>query len=694
MKTFDKKKWLLAAQLLLTVLFVGAIAALFPRYSTSFKYHFEVGKPWGYGLVTAEFDFPIYKTEKQLSIERHDILAGYTPYFKIDDNTTNRQLASIARAASAQQMSEEGSKVLLHNVRGIYEQGILDAEDAERLKDEHVLRIRLIDSRRQSKVRPVAGSCTPRTAYDRILAQTHLGQHDESALHALALNRYLVPNLTYDTITSRKAKEKLLSSISLTQGKVQAGEKIIDRGEIVTEQSYQLLSSLRHAYSDQQIHRDQSLFSIFGNIILICFFITLLGLYLYVFRRNLLQDFKTILFFCILMTIILAMTALMVRFTNLSLYLIPFAWLPVIIRVFYDARTALYVHMITIMIASFMVPAPFEFVVIQVSIGMVAVSSLKDMAQRAQLAQTAGWIVGCYALAYTAFSLASNGDWHALDWRIYGYIFCNGIFIVFAYGLIYILEKLFGLVSSITLVELTNVNTGLLMDFAEQAPGSFQHSLQVSNLATDAAKAIGANSLLVRTGALYHDIGKMAHPELYTENQQGGPNPLLSMNHMEAARTITGHVEDGIRLAHKYKLPDVIIQFIATHHGTSKVKYFYNSYVNEHPGESVDESLFMYAGPKPNTKETAILMMADAIEARSRSLGDYSDESIRLMVNQMIDAQIQEGQLSETPLSFKDVEDIKAVFVARLAAINHHRIAYPTLQKSAEDDNKKDEITK
>ena len=340
-------------------------------------------------------------------------------------------------------------------------------------------------------------------------------------------------------------------------------------------------------------------------------------------------------------------------------------------------------HVMTVLLVSMATPSPFAFLFTQIIAGVVVIYSLRKMTQRAHLAHTAILTGLAYALAYTALMLTSTGTYTHLQPRIYMFIFANMVLIICAYGVIYIFERMFGLVSDVTLIELSNVNSDLMHRFAEEAPGTFQHTLQVSNLATEAAKKIEANALLVRTGALYHDIGKLMAPQNFTENQQGGDNPLSRMTNTEAAHTVIEHVSNGLALASKHHLPQIIRSFIASHHGTSLVRYFYNSEANAHPGETINEALFRYPGPKPSTKEAAILMMADAVEARSRSLSEYTEESIANMVNQMIDAQIQDGQFADTPLSFRDVEAIREVFTTKLIAIHHQRIAYPTLNTQA-----------
>jgi len=333
------------------------------------------------------------------------------------------------------------------------------------------------------------------------------------------------------------------------------------------------------------------------------------------------------------------------------------------------------------LIISFMVDNAFQFVLLQVTIGMVAVSSLKDMSQRSQLAQSALYIFLSYVLMFLAFEFISEGDVNRINWQYIIYFAISSVFLLFAYVLIYIFEKLFNLISSVTLVELTNINSDLMIQFSELAPGTFQHSMQVSNLATDAAKRINANSLLVRTGALYHDIGKLKHPEFFIENQMGGKNPLIDIPFEEASKIIINHVPDGIEIAQKNHLPEQIINFIATHHGCGKTKYFYNSYINANPGIKPNEDVFTYPGPLPNNKETAILMMADAVEARSRSLSEYTEESIDEMVEEMIGTQISDGEFKDAPITFRDVELVKAVFKEKIKNIYHNRIKYPEVRK-------------
>lgn len=623
------------------VLSLAALAVLAiylaPKYSNPFKYHFEVGQPWAYGLVTAESNFAIYKTDAQLEAEQKEVLRDYTPCYTLDTAAVQGHLM------------------------------VVSLEEKERLQALGCTNVSVLYNRVATKV-AVADLYTPKEAYEK----TH---------------RNIAVNLQYDSITSDNLRQNILSSISLTHGMVQEGEKIIDTGEIVSERTYQILESLRRTIEEQNLSHRQSLTSTIGVGLYIVVLVAMFGMYLYTYRRKLLYNLRHMLFFTILVALLVATAFIVLRHVAAGyIYLIPFAWVPIIARVFYDSRTAIFIHLITILIVSIAAPAPYVFVLLQVITGVVAVISLRDMTQRAQLAQTALFVFLTYSIVYTAITMLVTGEIMNVEYHYYIYFAINAVLVICAYGLIFLFERTFGLVSNITLVELTNVNSNLMLEFAEKAPGTFQHSLQVSNLATEAAKRIGAKVLLVRTGALYHDIGKMAHPEYFIENQTG-VNPLQAMSCAEAAKVIINHVEEGERIARKHRLPEVIVHFIRSHHGTSVTRYFYNTAVNAaktagKTATDVKKEDYSYPGPKPSTKEAAILMMADAIEARSRSLNELTEQSIAEMVDQMIDAQVADGQFSETVLSFKDLEDIRAVFKQKLIEINHHRIVYPTIEET------------
>lgn len=672
---------------------VVIILQLFPSQN-SFNYKYEVGKPWTHELITTSFDFPIYKSEEQVEKERAELLKSFVPYYQIDTTVAVAQYEKFITDFQR----KNGYQPILRNVieqkfNQIYSVGIILAEEQEQLLAKNIQNVYCIYPNRLTRSLPVKNFYTPKTAYEEILRNGTVA--DRNLLGSYNLNLYIVDNIKYDTITSEMSEKELLNNLSLTMGMVQAGERIIDRGEIVTPGIYTVLNSLKIQYDKQNSSIRQSTIVLVGKVVIVLGFIILLFAYFYLFRPRIYASTGNLILVLLLVLLTTTLASLSIRFHNnvIHYYMVPYALLPIIIRVFFDSRTALYTHIVTSVIISFMVDDPFLFLVLQIAVGMLAVTSLKDLAQRSQLAQTALYIFLCYTVFYLSFSFITEGDFSRVNWLPVVYFAVSSMFLLFAYIFIYLFEKLFGLISSVTLVELTNINSDLMMKFAETAPGTFQHSLQVSNIATEAAKKIGANSLLVRTGALYHDIGKMKAPGFFTENQLGGKNPLLEKDYEEAARIIIDHVPDGIQIAKKHHLPEQIISFIGTHHGRSKARYFYNSFINENPGVKPNEAAFTYPGPLPNSKETAILMMADAVEARSRSLKEYTEKSIGDMVEDMIDTQIADGQFKDSPITFQDVETVKKIFTEKLINIYHTRIAYPkeNTSKEPEENSKGDE---
>jgi len=651
------------------------IVFLYPS-EDKFKYQFEIGKPWSYELITASFDFPIYKSDQQIAKEKAEILQDYSPYFKLDTTIITRQLKKLY--TDLQKKGESSPHIPAYIVRkfkSIYSAGIISVDEYNKLINEKKENISCIMPNRLSLAIPVKGIYTPKSAYEEIMTDA------PAALKSYNINIYLSDNLKFDSIMSAMSMNELLKNLSLTSGMVQSGERIIGRGEIVTPNIYLVLHSLKIESEKRNSSLQQSSIAVIGEIIMILGLMVLLFLYIYLFRPRIYENNGNLILILLLILMIVSLTSFTIRFTTLNYYMVPFALLPIIIRVFFDSRTALFAHIITVLTISFMVDNAFQFILLQITIGMAAVSSLKDMSQRSQLAQTALYIFISYVVMYLSFECISEGDIQRINMQYIAYFGVSSAFLLFAYVLIYLFEKIFNLVSSVTLVELTNINSDLMMEFSERAPGTFQHSLQVSNLATEAAKKINANSLLVRTGALYHDIGKMKHPEYFIENQMGGKNPLTECDFEVASKIVINHVTDGVEIAKKSHLPEQIINFIGTHHGFSKTKYFYNSYINANPDKKPDEAVFTYPGPLPNNKETAILMMADAVEARSRSLSEYTDASIDEMVENMIDGQIADGAFKEAPISFLDVELVKSVFKEKIKNIYHNRIKYPEINK-------------
>ena len=667
----------------LFIALVAIIVQLFPK-DKQFKYQYEIGKPWSYELMTAAYDFPIYKTEKQLDADKKELMENYSPYFQVDENVATQQLNRWRSDWKLKNNTDPKYFAFVERkLKTIYENGIISSLMYDRMKSKGYKSIVVVKPSRLTENVSIDELHTPKTAYEEILMDKPYFISD-GELSNYNLNLYLVENLRYDSITSEAVKKDMFKNLSLTSGMVQTGERIIDRGEIVTPGTYAILNSMKIESEKRKSVFEESYLVLIGEIIIIFMLILLLTFYLYLFRPYIFGTSKNLVFIALMILLIVGLSSLVLRFSSLSIYIVPFALLPIIIRVFFDSRTALFAHIITVLIISFMVDNPFLFIILQITAGMTAVTGLKDMTQRSQLTQTALYIFLSYTVMYLSSEFIAEGDIARIHFLPIINFALSSLLLLFAYVLIYILEKIFGLISAITLVELTNINSDLMMKFAEQAPGTFQHSLQVSNLATEAAKKINANSLLVRTGALYHDIGKMKNPQYFIENQEGGKNPLLEMSYEDAAKAVVSHIADGVAIAKKYRLPDQIVGFITTHQGRTKTKYFYNSYVNANPGVIPDENVFMYPGPIPFSKETAILMMADAVEARSRTLGEYTEKSISEMVENMIDSQIADGQLKDAPISFRDVETVKKVFTEKIKNIYHNRITYPELQNQPE----------
>jgi len=655
---------------------IAIIVQFFPNQN-KFSYQFEIGKPWSYELITAAFDFPIYKNDHEIETESKNLLRNFGGYFKADTSIVQKQInLLVADQIKITGKEPEFLNFISSRFKEIYDKGIISADNKKRIDEFGSESIKCILPNRYTVTLPVTDVRTPKTAYEELiyLAPEKIKEYN--------LNKYLVENLIYDSIASENSKKEILKGLSLTTGMIQSGERIIDRGEIVNPENYKILRSLKIEFDKRKASIEQSALVTIGQLIIITTLIVLFFLYLHLFRPRIFESFGNLFFISLLILMITGLASISAHEQSIHYLMIPYALLPIIIRVFFDSRTALFAHIITMLIISLIVDNPFQFILLQISIGMVAVSSLKDMTQRSQLAQTALYIFLSYTFLYFAFEFIAEGELSRIHYQPIIYFAISCTILLFAYVLIYIFEKLFGLISALTLVELTNVNSDLMITFAEKAPGTFQHTLQVSNLATEAAKKIGANSLLIRTGALYHDIGKMKNPEYFIENQFGAHNPMKDLPLEEAAKLIIGHVNDGVEIAKKSHLPEQIIQFITTHHGLSKTKYFYNTFINMYPDSKPDDALFTYPGPLPNSKETAILMMADAVEARVRSLGVYTDESISNAVEQMIDSQIADGQFKDAPISFRDVETVKQVFKEKVKNMYHSRIVYPELNRT------------
>ena len=666
------------------ILAILAIYFLLPK-EDNFDRYFEIGKPWAYETVMAPKDFAIYKSEDQLEKERAEALTRLEPYVARDMGH-RLQITGIKDLRM--------SDWLLERLNEVYGVGVISLQDKQEFEYLGVEKVVMLEGNSVKGKVLLNSIFTPKTAYDYILSKASVEVWiDDNLLKTSDIVKYIEPNLSVDRVKTDQALQIIVDGVMLTSGMVQKGEKIIDKGEVVAEESYQILKSLQRAVDGDELNQGEDVWKIIGNVVLILVLIVLFFVYFVLFRPKVLESIRATEFMIFMMLGMLGLLSLVTQYLELNEYLVPFAMLALVVRVFFDSRTALYVHVITVLLAGQMVSDATEFVFLQILVGMVAVSSLKDMNSRAQLVKSALLIFVVYVVSFVAMELARGVEVESVDWSMLFIFALNSVALLFAYGLIFIIEKLFGFLSEVTLVELSNINSPLLMEFSEKCPGTFQHVLQVSNLAVEVAKKIRANALLVRTGALYHDLGKMVNPMYYTENQTG-VNPLNELSYEEAAQVIISHVQEGVKIAEKHNLPYQIIEFISMHHGCSKVKYFYNSFKNQYPDKEIDERKFTYPGPLPSTKETAILMMSDAVEAASRSLKSYDEESITKLVEGVVNGQMADGQFRNSPISFRDVEIAKRVFVEKLQNIYHTRIQYPELKNKKDEKSALGEINK
>ena len=656
------------------------IAYFFPREG-KFRYQFHEGKPWRYGLLTAPSDFPIYKTDAEVEAERDSVLKTFEPYFRSDMAVEAAEVDNL-RAAYTKGLSKKATPAYMQYVErtlvSLYNKGIVAAADMEMLKKNKYTKVNVVEGN-VAHSRYTSDMFTVKTAYEFIInnCPSHL---DRAVLQSCDINNFLKENISYDEAMSEKVKDDMLRSVALANGMVQAGERIVDRGEIVDNHTYNVLRSLKIVHETKSGGAERQSIILGGQFVLVLGIIFCFWLYLWSFRMHILHERKNALFLVLCVFVCCMLTELCVNYALFNVYILPFAIVPIVVRTFFDSRTALFTHLVIVLICSLMVPFPHEFLLLQIVAGMVVTFSLKDLSERSQLIRCAFFIFLAYVLCYVSLALYQEADFNKINWLMFLYFGINFILLMFTYILVYILEKTFGYVSSITLVELSNINTPLLKKLSETCPGTFQHSLQVSILASAAATKIGANAQLVRTGAMYHDIGKMTNPAFFTENQ-GSVNPHSRLTFDQSARIIISHVTDGVKIAEKAMLPKAVTDFIRTHHGRGKAKYFYYSFKNKYPDKAIDEEAFTYPGPNPFTKETALLMMADSVEAASRSLKEHTEESIRQLVDKIIDTQIADGLLKSAPLTFRDVETVKSVFTDKLKTMFHTRISYPDLKK-------------
>ena len=679
-KTSEDSYWRnLLTRSVLVIVSVVIIVWFLPRNSGP-QFRYDVGKPWMYGSLIAKFDFPIYKTDEAIKAEQDSLLIQLEPYYNYKENVEKEQIAKFYEKYKdgIPGLSKDYVTTIIDRLHRLYQAGIMNQSDYSKNFKDSTSFVRVVNGKTATSV-PINCIYSTMAAYEQLFMDEKLGAQRQ-ILQKCNLNEYLTPNLTYDKERSETERADVISSVAIASGMVLTGQKIIDRGEIVDEHTFRVLSSFEREMVRRSANSSEVSSTIAGQTLFVGIIMILFTLYIALFRKDYFEKPRSLMMLYALITIFPILVSLMMEHNVLSVYVLPFAIVPIFIRVFMDSRTAFISHVVMTLICAAAVKYQYEFIIIQLVAGLVAIYSLRELSQRAQLFKTAILVTLASCAVYFALQLMQDNSILTMDHSMYKHFIANGVMLLFAYPLMLVVEKMFGFISNVTLIELSNTSKDLLRKMSEVAPGTFQHSIMVGNLAAAISDKIDAKTQLVRTGALYHDIGKIQNPAFFTENQ-AGVNPLNKMDRKAAAQIIISHVTEGLKLADKYNLPTEIKDFIMTHHGLGKTKYFYISYKNEHPKEKIDESVFSYAGPNPFTREQAILMMADTVEAASRSLTEYTEENISNLVNTLIDGQVSDGFYTDCPITFHDINVAKQVLTERLKVIYHTRISYPELKK-------------
>jgi len=692
-----KEKYTYFARALFFAASVLLVVAILPRQGY-FKYEIQKGKAWLHPGLYAPFDFPVFKKVELIQVEKDSIINAFVPYYSCDSLILPNQLDKFVKLYEVKwnefnriqtdtlnenyiDFSNSKDVILIKCIsiiKDIYKQGVVESSDkiiGQVLDSTGVKIYADLNVKNQFQL---ASVFTLKHAYQNIIKQIEMlsGNNPfyKAFLASFNYNDFIVANLSYNFELSEKVLNARLDEISINQGMIQSGNKIISKGEIIDDYTFRVLNSLKVEY--ESIVQKSLLWVIIGQMIMVGLAFTVLFMFLYSFRHDILYNTLKTSFILFLVLFCIVLAVVVMEFTTESIYLLPFTLLPIIVRTFYDTRLAQFTYLITILIIGMIAPNSFEFIFISVIAGIVSILSLTNQYRRGRLFFTALLVFLSYSLAYIGIGLIQEGQWQTIEYRNIIFFGINGLLLLTSYPLIFIFEKVFGFLSDATLLELSDTNQPLLRKLADTAPGTFQHSLQVANLAEEAARQIGGNTLLIRTGALYHDIGKMISPEYFIENLNTDHNPHDELEFDQSAAIIIGHVTKGIELARDNGLPEMIIDFIRTHHGTTTVQYFYRSYLKKYPKAEADIRMFSYPGPRPFSKETSILMMADSVEAASRSLKIYSDQTISQLVDDIIDYQVNMDQFDDSSITFKDINTVKELFKLKLKNIYHRRISY------------------
>lgn len=674
-------------RLLTTVVAVVLLIILLP-YDESGMYEYSIGKPWHDNTIIAQEGFPLLKPDSLYEAEKKNVLKDFKPVYEKDPNVESQQIGAFTK-----QFNQTLSGTIpytykdyaLRMLKDVYETGIMNVNDYER-EQKAGRRALTISIKNNGSIQEMANVFTPKTAYEHIINNADTAHYRRTTLQRINLSTFLQANLTYDKFRSESQMQVLEKSVNRFNGSIQSGQEIVHRGQIVDEKIDLALRSMEETHhKGKENNENEFLIQRLGQLILISIIIVCLFFYYKQFRTDYLCNMRTMLFIIMMAFLFPALTYILQRL-NTPAYIVPYCMLPIFLRVFTDSRTAFIMHVGVVLISAIAVTHQFEFMFMEITAGLVSIYSMRHMSNRSELFQTVMYVTLASLICWLCFDLANKSFFSAngIDYLPYILIIGNGILLMISYLLLIPFERLFRFTSNVTLVELSNTNNEILRRLSEEAPGTFQHSLQVANLASEVARKIGANTQLVRTGALYHDIGKLDNPFYFTENQKGA-NLHDNLSYTHSAQIITSHVQKGLELAEEHRIPSIIRDFIATHHGAGKARYFLTQQRNAHPNETIDERPFTYPGPNPHTMEQAILMMADAVEAASRSLKDYTEESVSTLVDHIIDSQMQEGFFNHCPITFEEISTAKQVFKEKLKIIYHTRISYPELNKEAKE---------
>ena len=665
-----------AIVLLLLLAGIIVISLALPRRDMIQQLNYSEGKPWLNPMLTAPFDIPIERDEASRQRITDSVNAHFVKIYRKDLTMGIKQTQALTNELNTRyDLPLALRQKLVNTLSQLYDQGLVDNDIADDIEAGKITQMRILGNNNVAQVVSAEGMRSVRKAYEQ-LDSIYDAAVTTSAIAQPAFNKYLTDNVKIDAPETDKLLKDALNTALAPTGIVQTGEAIIFTGNIVTPQKFVIIQSYERMMHEKNSRIKGRDFSLVGQIAIVAILMVVFFAFMRLMRRRIYRNLRRMTFLIVFITVFTAAVLLITSFRLNYIYIVPFALVPIIITTFFDSRTAFFIHMVVVLICSLVVRDQAEFIIMQFLAGDIAIVSIQELTKRSQLVRCAALIFLTYCVSFVALTLVREGTFDSIGWHFFVYFAINCVVLSFAYVLIFIVEKLFGFTSTVTLVELSDINNPTLRALSENCPGTFQHVLQVANIASEAAVKIGANAQLVRAGALYHDIGKIDNPAFFTENQSG-VNPHDSLAPEQSARIVIQHVSDGLKRAEKARLPQVIRDLIAQHHGKGITRFFYAQACKAHPDETVDKAPYSYPGPNPQTREAAILMMADVCEAAVKSLPEHTEKTIKAMVEKIIDGQVSEGLMREAPISFKEVEQVKQVFIGRLKSFYHTRISYP-----------------